>query len=106
MAEQSTTSGKRIRPYGHKQVALSITRYARNGRRCLHLIEVEDGRETGSCTACTVNLPDIPLAEDEVAVQTWSKNVGVLEWLIEEEIVSKPLHYVDFEARSSRSAAC
>lgn len=96
MSEQSTTSRKRIRPYGRKQVALSITRYPRNGRKCLRLIEVQGGREAGTCAVCTVNLPDIPLSENEVAIQTWSKNVGVLDWLIEEEIVSKPLHYADF----------
>ena len=96
MTEHCTTSGKRIRSYGRRQVALSITRYARNGRICLRLIEVENGEETGACTACTVNLPGVPLAEDEVAIQTWSKNVGILDWLIEEGIASKPLHYADF----------
>lgn len=96
MSEQCTTAGKRIRPYGRKQVALSISRYPRNGRTCLRLIEVENGEETGECVACSVNLPGIPLGENEVAIQTWSKNVGVLEWLVDEEIVSKPLHYADF----------
>ncbi|MBE0659213.1 MAG: hypothetical protein IH602_16080 [Bryobacteraceae bacterium] len=96
MTEHCTTSGKRIRTYGRKHVAVSITQYPRNGRTCLRLIEVENGEETGVCTACTVNLPRISLAEDEVAIQTWSKSVGILEWLIDQEIVSKPLHYADF----------
>jgi hypothetical protein len=96
MVAHCTASGRRVRPYGHKEVALSFTQYARNGRICLRLMEVENRQEAGPCAVCTVNLPVIPMADNEVAIKTWNENVGMLEWLMDEEIVSAPQHYAYF----------
>lgn len=88
--------GKRIRCYGSKEVVLSYSTYLRNGRICLRLMGVKEGRETAPVAVCTVNLPQVPMAPDEVAVKTWHENVGMLGWLMEEGIVSEPQRYAFF----------
>ncbi len=96
MVAHWTASGKRVRPYGHREVALSVTRYSRNGRTCMRLMAVENDRETEPCAVCTVNLPNVPMAENEVAIKTWFENAGMLGWLMDQGIVSAPLHYAYF----------
>lgn len=93
MPVHCTATHQRVRCYGHQEVVLSFSRYLRNGRHCLRLISVQDGAETGTCAVCTVNLPHIPMRGDEVAIKTWYENVGMLGWLIDQGIVSHPLHY-------------
>ncbi|NWF83791.1 MAG: hypothetical protein HXY18_08180 [Bryobacteraceae bacterium] len=80
----------------HTPVVLSFTEYPNNGRTCLRLKEVEGDREDGVRATCTVNLPLAPMGENEVAIKTWHENVGMLEWLIDEGIVSEPQHYAYF----------
>jgi hypothetical protein len=36
------------------------------------------------------------MAENEVAIKTWYENVGMLEWLMDEGVVSKPQRYAYF----------
>jgi len=88
--------GKRVRLYGKREVVLSFTRYLRNGRICLRLMAVEDGVEAGPVAVCTVNLPHVPMAENEVAIKTWFENVGMLGWLMDQGIISEPQHYACF----------
>jgi hypothetical protein len=85
--------GKRIRHYGNREVALSFTKYKRNGRTCLRLMAVKDGVEAEPVAVCTVNLPDIAMSENEVAIKTWYENVGMLGWLMDHGIVSAPQRY-------------
>jgi hypothetical protein len=59
-------------------------------------MKVENDRETEPLAVCTVNLPQVDLKEDEVLVKTWSENVGMLGWLMDQEIVSEPQRYVFF----------
>jgi hypothetical protein len=40
--------------------------------------------------AATVNVVDIPLSYNEVAIKNWGENKGVLDALINENIVTKP----------------
>lgn len=96
MLAHSTTSGKRVRLYGTTAVALSFSRYKRNGRICLRLVHAEGGHAGEVCASCTVNLAGVAMQEDEVAIKTWHENVGMLGWLMEEGIVSAPLHYASF----------
>lgn len=93
MLTHCTAAGRKVWLYGHQEVALSFTKYARNGRPCLRLITVQDGVEAGTYAVCTVNLPQVAMQEDEVAIKTWFENVGMLGWLIDHGIVSHPLRY-------------
>lgn len=96
MLATCTVNGKTVRHYGHTPVVLSFTKYPHNGRTCLRLIEVDRDREAGVCATCTVNLPSASVGENEVAIKTWYENAGMLEWLIDEGIVSEPQHYAYF----------
>jgi len=42
----------------------------------------------------TVNIPAVVLEKDEVIIKNYSENEGVLEFLIENGIVSQPLRWV------------
>jgi len=42
----------------------------------------------------TVNLPGVPMAEDEIAIKNYSENEGMLESLTAAGIVSEPRRYV------------
>lgn len=96
MIAHCTVRGKRVRCYGNTEVVLSYCTYLRNGRTCLRLMGVKDGRETEPVAVCTVNLPQVPMAPDEMAIKTWYENVGMLGWLMDEGIVSAPLRYAYF----------
>lgn len=91
MLSPCTVNCQTGRHYGHTLVVLSFTKYAHNGRTCLRLVEVDGDREAQACAACTVNLCSASVGENEVAIQTWHENVGMLEWLIDEGIVSELL---------------
>jgi hypothetical protein len=93
MTSHYLASGKKIRVYGHKEVVLSFTHYLRNNRTCLRLMTVENGQEVEPVAVCTVNLPNVPMKSNEVAVKTWYENVGMLGWLMEHKIVSEPQRY-------------
>lgn len=96
MPTSCLASGKQVRHYGEAEVVLSQSRYARNGRVLLRLMDVANGEETHPHAVCTVNLPHVPLRENEVVVKTWGENVGMLGWLIDQRIVSEPLRYACF----------
>lgn len=55
-----------------------------NGRVALQLIDAEDGSPIAKAT---VNLPDVPLADDEVAIKDYSENEGMKASLIEAGII-------------------
>lgn len=96
MLATCTANGKRVRHYGHVPVVLSSTQYPNNRRTCLRLLTVNNGDEPRPRAVCTVNLPSVPMAENEVAIKTWYENVGMLEWLMDEGVVSKPQRYAYF----------
>lgn len=55
-----------------------------NGRPALQLIDAEDGSPIATAT---VNLPDVPLGRNQVAIKDWSENEGMLKALTEAGIV-------------------
>lgn len=59
-------------------LSIEMTRYAGNDRPAIQVIDMEDG-----CPYCmaTVNMPDMDLADNEVAIKNWSENEGILECL-------------------------
>ena len=64
----------------------------RNGRTALQFINVEDGFQF--CIA-SVNLPDEDLKENEMAIKDYSENSGILDFLIDNKIVSAPVRWVN-----------
>jgi hypothetical protein len=61
-----------------------------NGRLAL-LLECENGEPF---TNATVNLPDEPLAPDEIAVHDYGEHTGVVDFLVENGIAQPPHRYV------------
>lgn len=62
-----------------------------DGRRALRLVHAADGSPMATAS---VNLPEEPMAEDEMAIKSYSGNAGLLTRLIEKGIVSRPLRHV------------
>lgn len=55
-----------------------------NGRPALKLIDAEDGSPIATAT---VNLPDVPLGTNQVAIKDYGENEGMLQALTEAGIV-------------------
>lgn len=55
-----------------------------NGRPALVLVDAEDGSPIAKAT---VNLPDVPLGKNQVAIKDWAENEGMLKALTEAGIV-------------------
>jgi hypothetical protein len=60
------------------KLSVVFEEYADNGRKAIKLIDQEDGMPF--CMA-TINVPQIPLLNDEVIIKNYSENAGVLEML-------------------------
>lgn len=76
--------------YETYDVRLKFGRY-HNRRTAIEIIDLEDGCPV---MMATVNLPDVSLSADEVIIKNYSENEGVLEFLIENGIVSAPVRSV------------
>lgn len=76
--------------YETYNVSLKFGRY-HNRRIAIEVIDLEDGCPV---MMATVNLPDVSLSADEVIIKNYSENEGVLEFLIENGIVSAPVRSV------------
>jgi len=74
----------------HRGVAIEIHRqeYAQGG------IALQAYSEDGPWAMCTVCMPEITLAENEVIIKDYSENEGILEALVEAGIVSEPTRFV------------
>lgn len=68
---------------------LKVTRYAHGNRIALLIVDSE-----GPIAYCTVNIPEEPMAEDEVAIKDYSENEGMLETLMEAKVVSMPVRHI------------
>lgn len=81
------------------KVELHKSNYIRNGANSLQAdceSEIGDGipfRERYAILS--VNLIEESLANDEIAIKTWSENEGMLDQLIEQKVVSEPLRQVE-----------
>ena len=62
-----------------------------NGRIAIELIEKDTGEPY---TTATINMPNVPLAKDEVIIKNYSENEGVLDALVKAGVVSKPIRTV------------
>lgn len=56
-----------------------------NGRVALQLVDVEDGSPIAKAT---VNLPDVPLGKNQVAIKDWSENEGMLDALVAASVIT------------------
>jgi hypothetical protein len=68
---------------------VSLARY--HNMRVALLVTTHGGASTGKLS---INLPDEPLAADELAIKTYSENEGVLPALVEAGLVSRPHRHV------------
>ena len=53
-------------------------------RIALHLVDAQDGEPVSTCT---VNVPELELAPDEICIKNYSENKGMLNFLIKEGVV-------------------
>ena len=74
--------------YGEYEVTLNFLKYV-GGQNRIDLIDSEDGFPVA---VASVSIKE-DLMEDEVAIKDYSENEGVLDFLIEEGIVSGPIRY-------------
>jgi hypothetical protein len=66
------------------EVAVSVFNYVDNNRKAIRIFDVEDGLPYASAT---VNVPNLELEEDEVVVKNYAENEGMLDFLLNENIV-------------------
>ena len=55
-----------------------------NGRTAIMLIDSEDGSPIAKAT---VNIPEVPLSENEVIIKDYAENIGMLETLVNAGVV-------------------
>ena len=77
-------------PFGKDQYTLQI-QYGKykGGNKSISLIDCTDGFPFATAT---VNLPG--LEKDEIAIKNYSENEGILEFLLENEIINQPHRYI------------
>jgi hypothetical protein len=76
--------------YKQWNVELELGEYS-NNRVGISLIDSNDGEYV---LTATINIPEVPLADDEVIIKNYSENEGILDWLIENEIISSPARFI------------
>jgi hypothetical protein len=74
------------------QVTLEFGNYRENNRVAITVLDAEEGEDL---LVATVNIPHEPLAEGETIIKDYSENEGILAFLIENGIVSKPLRNIN-----------
>ena len=77
-------------PYAEYDVVVIFERY-QNNRIAIELVDKNDGEPI--CMA-TVNIPEAPLADNEIIIKNYSENEGVLEFLQKNSYVGKTLRMV------------
>jgi hypothetical protein len=70
-------------------VSLAFGKYA-NGHHRIEMIDTTDGFPYATAS---VSVPG--LAQDEVGIKSYSENTGVLEFLVENNIVKQPHRFVE-----------
>ena len=64
-----------------------------NERMAIQLFET-DSNNSAPIARATVNLPDDPMAKNEIAIKDYAENEGMLAALIEAGIVTKPVRMI------------
>jgi hypothetical protein len=72
------------------QLSLQFAKYA-NGQTAIKLWDLTDGFPFATATVC---VEDDLLKEDEVAIKDYSENEGLLDALIEAEVVEPPHAFI------------
>lgn len=68
--------------HNKEELTIKIGTY-NNGRKAIQLLT----KEGMPYAVATINIPDADLKEDEVIIKNYSENQGILEMLIENDIV-------------------
>lgn len=77
-------------PYGGTyKVSIVTSRYANNHNK-IQMIDTEDGMPYATAS---VSIPG--LTEDEVGIKNYSENEGILDFLVENNIVHQPHRFVE-----------
>lgn len=61
-----------------------------NNRKAIVLREIETNDDVA---VASVNLPNVNMDEDEIAIKTYSENVGMLSILVDAGVISPPIRY-------------
>lgn len=69
-----------------------LTKYSSTRQNCLKLIDEKDGC---AVAVASTNVPGEYQALDEIFIKSWSENNGVRKVLIEAEIISPVLEYIN-----------
>ncbi len=72
------------------EVYLSFGVY-RNGRTSIELLDANDGCPV---MVATVNIDDVTLSGNEIIIKDYSENEGVLDFLIQNKITSRPKRWI------------
>lgn len=72
------------------EVYLSFGAY-RNGRTAIELLDANDGFPV---MVATVNLDNAHLTGDEIIIKDYSENEGVLDFLVQNKITSRPKRWI------------
>lgn len=77
-------------PFGEYELTAQIGKYP-NGQTRIQLYDVIDGMPYATATA---PVEDGILKEGEVAIKDWSENAGILDSLIDGNIIEEPHAYI------------
>ncbi len=72
------------------EVYLSFGAY-RNGRTSIELLDANDGCPV---MVATVNIDDVTLSGNEIIIKDYSENEGVLDFLVQNKITSRPKRWI------------
>jgi hypothetical protein len=80
-----------ISPFGERYLLFIRTETYKDGKIRIQLYDSVDGTPYATATAVI----DGKLEQGEVAIKDWSENEGILEFLIQNEIVKEPHRFVE-----------
>lgn len=72
-------------PLKHLDIVIKKGYYDSNGKVALQLFDSESGE---LYRVATMNIEDVELFEDECFIKDWGENTGILQFLLENNIIS------------------
>ena len=63
-----------------------------NGRTALLLLDATDGQPVATAS---VNIPEVPLEDDEIAIKDYSENEGMYNVLNAAGVISQPVSFIE-----------
>jgi len=73
------------------QFEVHIEKYRNNNRNAIMVIKKDDPDYD---YIATINIPNANIDENMVIIKNYSENEGILDMLVKEKIVTKPIRYV------------